>query len=218
MATQVTIPGMRTIDCRIQVDEFNNVAAADVTPAEVLVIRKIHTKGAKGDPIKEAGRKGIALRNGQVRTDREEHDRLRLKYPTRNPKTDKSIVEEVLGPVFNALPHTFDELETSDGPHLEIGVAKAVSAEEKQKPEVTWGSAKPEAVQSPESGVQSPEGGTEPTVDQRRADLLGLNKASLIAVAQGTPGVVLAEEDTKAVIAKKILIELGLVEPEPAKT
>lgn len=185
---------MNTINCRIQVDEYTNVPGVDVTPAEVLILRHLHTKSAKGDPIKDATRGGIALRNGQPRTDQEEHLRLRNKYPGKNPKTDRAIVEEILGNRFQALPQTFDELAQAGGLAIDIAERKPVTAEEKQQ-ETTWGASQP--------GAEVP-ANPPTTIEEARALLLAKKKDELVKIATAA-GVAVADTDTKAELTEKIL-------------
>ena len=191
---------MNTIQCRIKLDDYTDIAGNDVTPAEVVILRALHSKQAKGDPIVGAYRGGVALRNGVPRTDEEEYNRLLSKYPGKNPKTDRLIVEELLGNRFQRLPQTFDEIK------LEVAAAPAVSAEDKQNARVvadTWGS-------GPAEGGDSEKPADEPSAEAVKARLLTHNRGELLKMATDL-GATVEEGDTKARLVEKILIESGAV-------
>lgn len=185
---------MNTINCRIKLDDYTDIAGNDLTPAEVVILRALHSKQAKGDPIQGAYRGGVALRNGIPRTDEEEYNRLLSKYPGKNPKTDRGFVEELLGNRFQRLPQTFDEI------NLEVAAAPAVSAEDKQQAKAvadTWGSGPAE---KPETAPVDAEGS--------KVKLMSHTKAELAKMATDL-GAAVTDDDTKAELVEKILVESG---------
>ena len=195
---------MNTINCRIKRDEYTDVAGNDVTPMEVLVVRGIYGPVVKGDPITGAYKGGVALRNGQPRTVSEEFQRLLARYPAKNNKTDKFLVEEILGAALARMgkyPETFEELSRLDPRQVpvSISISKPASAEEKQAEKVTWGS-KPEGEEIPVN-VIDPEAAA-------RTELSKLSKSELSAKAAEL-GATVEETDTKAKIIEKILVESG---------
>lgn len=149
---------MNTINCRIKVNDFQDVAGREVTPAEVILLRTLHDKQAGGCCIKlavpagvamtEIGRKRVKKKmtdsDGneieidtsepklRERTDEEEIARLRQKYQARakSGAPGSHICDDIFGGsgVVPRLPQTFAELPKNF--RIELTAPKPPVAEE----------------------------------------------------------------------------------------
>lgn len=117
---------MNTINCRIKLNDHADVAGVSITPAEVIILRKLHDHHAGGNciiapvaagkamvfvpPAEEGGKAEV-----RERTDAEEYMRLRKKYPQRESpdKPNSSFIDPLFPGISTGtgrLPASFNEL------------------------------------------------------------------------------------------------------------
>ena len=114
---------MNTINCRIKVNDHQDLPGRSVTPAEVVVLYFLHHKNAGGHPIKHPTEAGRALMivpgDGKPvvrdRSDIEELNRLKLYYKARQSpdKPNSSFIDDLFPGVATGgskLPASFKDL------------------------------------------------------------------------------------------------------------
>lgn len=116
---------MNTINCRIKLNDHGDVAGIGVTPAEAVVLRFLHDKHAGGNCIlnPESAGKAVVFVPGEDetpasvrdRSDLEEYNRLRKKYPRRQSadKPNSSFLDDLFPGVATGgarLPQKFSDL------------------------------------------------------------------------------------------------------------
>ncbi len=94
---------MQLASCRIFINEGQDVAGINVTPAEVVVLRKMHMHNVKSDPIKQL----VITGDVEGRSNAAEKRRLLSKYFGRL-KNGTSIVESVYPGDSPNIPQDFD--------------------------------------------------------------------------------------------------------------
>lgn len=181
---------MNTINCRIKINDFQDIPGVDVTPAEVILLRSIHDVHAGGNCIKNAVAAGVAqtvigrkpakkiMVDGEgneievtvsdektrERTDAEEIARLRQKYQVRarSGAPGTHLCDDLFGGagVVPNLPKTFAELPD----RFRVDVAAPPAAAKPQEPD-------------PETETKQP--------GNPRAELEKKTKDELVQVAEG---------------------------------
>lgn len=101
---------MQIAKCRLKLDQKgSDVPLMNVTPAEVLVLRRGHEGNAGGDAIS-----GVEIIGEVTQSDAEEVSRLSRKYDNLRVKNsegkDVSVVSLLFPGVGNKLPQTFAEI------------------------------------------------------------------------------------------------------------
>lgn len=94
---------MQLAKCRIYVNEGHDVPGVNITPAEVLVLRRIHLHNVKSDPVKHL----VVTGEVKGRSNAAEKRRLLGKYFTRN-KQGTPYVDLVFPGDSPQMPETFD--------------------------------------------------------------------------------------------------------------
>lgn len=112
---------MRTINCRIKLNEHQDVPGRGVTPAECVLLRAMHdptaAKYAKAEPAEQQKKfwgvivKPIAAADA-TRTNAEEVQRLRAKYHQRakSAAPDSHFIDDIFPGMNPELPKTFGEI------------------------------------------------------------------------------------------------------------
>lgn len=120
---------MKTINCRIRLHEYSDVAGIGITPAEAVVLQQLHGANAGGPVIQKP------VASGEVdRTDKDEVARLVAKYPVRG-KSGEAVAKELFPGAFPKLPETF----------AEVGIEGVQAPEEPAAPRKSRKSAEPAA-------------------------------------------------------------------------
>lgn len=216
---------MNTINCRIKLNDHADVAGRNITPAEVIVLRTLHDVHAGGNCILNPVAAGKALSyvpavgdkpaQTRDRTDIEEYNRLRAKYPKREApdKPNSSFLDPLFPGVKTGtgkLPRTFDELPENYAIG-EIGVAVETPIRTQEKSEVVPVS-EADAAKLMQEDAQKPEGEAAKPTGLPRAELEKKTKAELLAIADDYSAPV-TEDDKKDVIIEAILKAAGYAQP-----